>query len=150
MICCICGQDLPEESFYPSELKGHRKPRCRECHKKKKNEKKKKRGEGVMYVNGRLSVCKEHSTSIYWSGNMISTLKRHFPTTKNAELADLLGVSPRTISRKAKELGLVKDEAWMVEVATENGIYGKVTKARKLKEIENRKNNGKHNELVCI
>ena len=54
----------------------------------------------------------------------------------------MLGVSPRTISRKAKELGLVKDEAWMIEIATENGIYGKVTKARKLKEIENRKNNG--------
>lgn len=144
MTCCICGKDLPEKSFYPSELKGHRKPRCRECHKERKNQRRKKRGEGVMYVDGRLSVCEAHSTSIYWTGNMISDLKRHYATTKNKELADLLGVSMRTINRKAKELGLVKDEAWMVEVATENGIYGKVTKARKLKEIENRNNNGRN------
>lgn len=109
-------------------------------------EKENRRGEGIMNVNGRLCVCKAHSTSIYWTGNMISTLKRHFPTTKNAELADLLGVSIRTISRKAKELGLVKDEAWMVEIATENGIFGKITRARKLKEIENRKNNGNNIE----
>ena len=141
MICCICNKDLPEDSFYPSELKKWRKPRCKECHKKQKPPKK-KRGEGIMEVNGRLCICKEHSTTIFWSGNMISTLKRFFPTTKNAELADLLGVSPRTVSRKAKELGLIKDEAWMVEIATENGIYGEVTRRRKLKEIENRKNNG--------
>jgi transcriptional antiterminator len=64
---------------------------------------------------------------------MISTLKRHFPTTKNAELADLLGVSTRTISRKAKELGLIKDESWMIEVATEKRNLRESNQSKKIK-----------------
>ena len=55
---------------------------------------------------------------------MLSDLKRHYATTKNKDLTDLLGVSMRTINRKAKELGLEKDKAWMIEVAYDNGIYG--------------------------
>ena len=149
MICCICCQDLPEESFYPSEFRGNRKARCKECHKERKR-RLNKLNEGVVQRGTRLVIRKDGISRIYWNGNMLSELKRYYPTTKNAELADYFGVSQRTINRKAKELGLVKDEAWMVEIATENGIYGKVTRARKLKEIENRKNNGKHNELGCI
>ena len=53
------------------------------------------------------------STSIYWSDGMLDTLRRRFPTDKNADLALDLGVSPRTLVRKARELGLEKDKELM-------------------------------------
>lgn len=126
---------LPIDSYYPSELKRNRKPRCKECHKAYKNSIRRKREDGVQLQNGRYVVCNKQSTSILWTGNMLSDLKRHYATTKNKELADLLGVSIRTINRKAKELGLEKDKAWMIEVAYDNGIYGKVLKNKKLREL---------------
>ena len=144
--CSTCGRMLEDSDFYASD-----KYRCKECHRKQKKASYDKYHPQIyMGDEGRLLKRSQGHPCIFWNGNMISELKRYYPTTKNAELADYFGVSQRTINRKAKELGLVKDEAWMVEIATENGIYGKVTKARKLKEIENRKNNGKHNELGCI
>lgn len=126
---------LPADSFYPSELKDHRKPRCKECHKAYKNSIRRKREDGVILKDGRYVVCNKQSTSILWTGNMISDLKRYYATTKNKDLADLLGVSMRTINRKAKELGLEKDRAWLIEVAYDNGIYGKVLKNKKLREL---------------
>lgn len=126
---------LPIDSFYPSELKGNRKPRCKCCHKSYKNSIRRKREDGVQLQNGRFVVCNKQSTSILWTGNMLSDLKRHYATTKNKELADLLGVSMRTVNRKAKELGLEKDKAWLIEVAYDNGIYGKVLKNKKLREL---------------
>ena len=120
MICCICGQDLPEESFYPSEFRGHRKARCKECHKERKR-KLSKLNEGVVQRGTRLVIRKDGISRIYWNGNMISELKRYYPTTKNAELADYFGVSQRTINRKAAELGLTKSKQFIADVSKDNG-----------------------------
>lgn len=120
MICCICGKDLPEESFYPSELKGHRKARCKECHKARKR-RLNKLSEGIVQRGNHLIIRKEGISRIYWSGNMLSELKRYYPTTKNAELADYFGVSQRTINRKAAELGLTKSKQFIADVSKENG-----------------------------
>ena len=120
MICCICGKDLPEESFYPSELKGHRKPRCKECHKARKR-RLNKLNEGIVQRGNRLIIRKDGISRIYWSGNMLSELRRYYPTTKNAELADYFGVSQRTINRKAAELGLTKSKQFIADVSKENG-----------------------------
>ena len=120
MICCICGQDLPEESFYPSEFRGHRKARCKECHKERKR-KLSKLNEGVVQRGTRLVIRKDGISRIYWNGNMISELRRYYPTTKNAELADYFGVSQRTINRKAAELGLTKSKQFIADVSKDNG-----------------------------
>ena len=120
MICCICGKDLPEESFYPSELKGHRKPRCRDCHKARKR-KLNKLSEGIVQRGTHLIIRKDGISRIYWSGNMLSELKRYYPTTKNSELADYFGVSQRTINRKAAELGLTKSKQFIADVSKDNG-----------------------------
>lgn len=122
MKCCICGQDLPEEAFYPSELRGNRKARCKECHKSRKK-KLSKLNEGIFQRGIHLIIRKDGVSRIYWSGNMLSELKRYYPTTKNAELADYFGVSQRTINRKAAELGLKKSKQFIAEVSTENGHY---------------------------
>ena len=47
---------------------------------------------------------------------MLDYLRQHYPTTLNEELAGCLGVSPRTMIRKARELGLEKDKAWLASV----------------------------------
>ena len=122
MICCICGKDLPEESFYPSEFRGNRKPRCKECRKERKRELN-KLNEGVIQIGNRLVIRENGISRIYWSANMLSELRRYYPTTKNAELADYFGVSQRTINRKAAELGLTKNKQFIANVATENGYY---------------------------
>ena len=120
MICCICGQDLPEESFYPSEFRGHRKARCKECHKERKR-RLNKLNEGVVQRGTRLVIRKDGISRIYWNGNMISELRRYYPTTKNAELADYFGVSQRTINRKAAELGLTKSKQFIADVSKDKG-----------------------------
>lgn len=70
---------------------------------------------------------------------MLCILKRHYATTFNEELAELIGVSPRTLVRKARELGISKDPDWMKEVCRTNARYGAVVskKNRKLKKITN-------------
>lgn len=65
---------------------------------------------------GRTMEHRHYATRIYWSAAMTDYLRRHFPTTLNDELAGCLGVSPRTMIRKARELGLQKDPAWLKAV----------------------------------
>lgn len=77
--------------------------------------------EGVYYNPklGRIVKQKGHSITIYWSPAMLDYLRRHFPTTLNAELAECLGVGMRTMRRKARELGLEKDHDWLMGVYAE-------------------------------
>ncbi|MCR5578701.1 MAG: hypothetical protein K6F74_05750 [Prevotella sp.] len=74
--------------------------------------------DGIYYnpKYGRIVVHKGYSTRIFWSASMLDYLRRHFATTLNEELAGCLGVSQRTMIRKARELGLTKDEAWLHQV----------------------------------
>jgi hypothetical protein len=53
---------------------------------------------------GRVVVKKGRSMRIHWNQTMIDYLKRNFATTLNDELAEWLGVSLRTMVRKAREL----------------------------------------------
>ena len=68
--------------------------------------------DGVFYdaKRGRLMEHRGYAKSIYWSKDMLDLLKREYPTTFNYEMAELLAMSQRTMQRKAKELGLKKDE----------------------------------------
>lgn len=77
-----------------------------------------------MHTNG-------HSTTIFWSPDMISTIRRYFATTFNDELAGILGVSPRTMLRKARELGLQKDKFWLLNVWNERRKWANSSSRRK-------------------
>lgn len=54
-------------------------------------------------------VDMRQALSIEWTPDMLRILKMKFAKTFNAELADQLRVSPRTLIRKARELQLVKE-----------------------------------------
>lgn len=77
--------------------------------------------DGIYYhpKMGRIVEHYGYSTRIHWSPSMIDYLRQHFPTTLNEELAGCLGVSQRTMIRKARELGLQKDEAWLRRIWNE-------------------------------
>lgn len=71
---------------------------------------------------GRTMQHEHYATRIYWSRDMIDYLRCHFPTTLNDELAGCLGVSVRTMIRKARELGLEKDPQWLAAVWEERRL----------------------------
>ena len=75
---------------------------------------------------GRVMEHQGYATRIHWNGNMISFLRRHFATTLNEEMADCLGVSMRTMIRKARELGLEKDPEWLRKVWEERRMMAHV------------------------
>ena len=71
------------------------------------------------------------STSIFWTPNMISILVKQYPCTTNEEIAGILGISPRTVVRKARELGLEKDHEWLIGIWNERRMIAHVESKRK-------------------
>lgn len=78
-------------------------------------------GRFFHHAYGRVMEHEGYSLHIYWNADMIDYLKRHFARTLNEELAGCLGVSQRTMLRKARELGLRKDREWLRAVYREHG-----------------------------
>ena len=73
---------------------------------------------------GRIMKQEGYSLSYYWSETMLDYLRRNFSTTTNRELAEWLGMSQITVTRKAHALGLRKDAKWMVKMSRRNGNIG--------------------------
>ncbi len=65
---------------------------------------------------GRLVEHEGYATRIFWNQQMLQFLKDNYATTPNEELAGCLGVSTRTMIRKARLLGLQKDREWLTQV----------------------------------
>ena len=89
--------------------------------------------QGVYYNPkvGRIIEHHHHVTRIFWNTQMIDYLRQHFPTTFNDELAGCLGVSQRTMIRKARELGLEKDPEWLSAVWDEHRQLAHIVSKRK-------------------
>ncbi len=68
---------------------------------------------------GRLVVHKGCSLKLFWNNQMTEYLKNNYATTINEELAEWLGVSMRTVIRKAREYGLQKDKNWLESIHNE-------------------------------
>lgn len=77
--------------------------------------------QGIYYSekHRRIVEHRGYATRIFWSTSMTDYLRRHFATTTNEDLAGCLGVSQRTVVRKARELGLEKDAEWLRAVYDE-------------------------------
>lgn len=115
-VCPHCGRKLWLRDFYPSSNGGH-SSWCKDCQKRQKKdryEKTRKVPDGVRICleTGRVFEHKGLSKRIFWNKQMTDDLKRLFATTKNEDLAEIIGVSPRTLIRKARQLGLTKDQQW--------------------------------------
>ena len=123
-ICPHCGRKLWLNEFYPLK-KGGRSSWCHDCVLKYKREyyqKKLKVVDGT-FMHRKLHRIVEHkgySTRIFWNGNMLSIMQRHYHNTINRELAEMLGVSERSVTRKARELGLEKDKEFISSTSKKN------------------------------
>ena len=98
----------------------------------KKNNGYKKVKEGI-YLHPKYGRVMEHhgySTRIFWSTQMLDYLKRNFATTLNDELAGWLGVSMRTMIRKARQLGLQKDPTWLHDMYEERRIMARAAASK--------------------
>lgn len=104
--------------FYRLKKDGALSTYCKECERKAKRKeyaRNRKKPDG-LFMNMRTGQVIEHkgaSTRIHWSGYMVEKITRLYATTKNDDLAVELNVSPRTVVRKARELGLEKDPEWL-------------------------------------
>jgi len=88
---------------------------------------------GTYYdaASGMLYDIRNGTRCRHWSRQMIDDLRRLFPTTFNNELAGILGVSPRTMIRKARELGLEKDPQWLAGVWEQRRHWAHMSSRRK-------------------
>lgn len=128
MRCCTCKRELPKSAFVPSD-----RYRCRECRNARQREGYRRRHPENTWMNTRGQWVKREGRwpSVLWTGNMLSLLKRHFPTTRNRELAELIGVGLWVLKKKAKELGLKKDKEWVRSIRRESGYLGYYESKRK-------------------
>lgn len=77
--------------------------------------------------SGKLMEHDRYAVRLYWSPQMLADLKRHFPTTRNEECAEMLGVSVRTLVRKAREVGIEKDPHWIKGVWNHNRLMAQAS-----------------------
>ena len=68
---------------------------------------------------------------IYWSGDMLSLLRREYPTTHNRDIAGMLRISTMSVVRKANDLGLKKDAEWMLKIRRERAFWARVANKKK-------------------
>lgn len=92
-----------------------------------------RKDDGVRYhaTYGRLMEHRGYSLRIYWNKQMLDYLRSNYATMLNDELAGCLGVSQRTMIRKARELGLEKDREWLAAVWDERRRIAQVMYKRK-------------------
>ena len=137
--CPCCNKALPHSAFYknkncPDGLHTY----CKECYNNKYTRGKQRRPSmariGVFRstVDGRLRVLngKSGGHKIYWTGDMLSLLHKHYATTSNKDLAGMIGLCDRVVREKATELGLVKSRQF---------IHERYSRAAKLRHIARRK-----------
>lgn len=129
-ICPHCGRKLWLREFYPLK-NGSRNSWCHECvveYKREQYRKNRKVPDGT-FMHRTLDRIVEHngySTRIYWTGNMLSIMRRYYHNTINRELAEMLGVSERSVTRKARELGLEKDKEFVSSMSKEHLLLANV------------------------
>lgn len=119
--CSKCGRNQPITEFWKVTWRdGTRHPGriCKTCartYKREEYRRKRKKPDGIRLdpSDGRIYEHNGLSRRIYWSPQMLDDLRRLYPRTKNEDISDRLMVSQRTMTRKARELGLKKDEEWL-------------------------------------
>lgn len=91
-----------------------------------------KRSKQAVLVKAHLlGIKKKKPAGVEWTPQMISTLGHFFPTMFNRYLAQWLGVSLRTLIRKARELGLEKEEGFLDKKREKiNELAGEALRAR--------------------
>ena len=134
-VCPKCGRKLWLRDFYIRHATGEHSTYCKECERERRRNApsyvSRLKPDGIFYTgNGQKVQKKGYSQKIYWDGNMLSVLRRYFPNTRNEEVAEMLGVSPRTVVRKARELGIYKDPGFCKKMSQNAALLAYATNRR--------------------
>ena len=119
-VCPHCRRELLIRDFYTLK-NGTHTSWCKECQRKDKMDRYNrylKKADGYTYdtTTGRTFVKEGLSRRIYWNPQMLSEIRRLYPTNTNQDVSEYIGVSVRTLIRKARELGLEKDPVWLHKI----------------------------------
>ena len=139
--CSVCGEVKPLSEFYTYKYKGRKYTRgfCNACDLRKRRERyREKHPGGLTYDRdtGKLWLRKGRGRSLVWTSQMLSDMRRLFPTTRNDELAGVLGLAVRTVVRKAREMGLDKDKEWLRTIWKTNIRMGQIDVYRNRTTLE--------------
>lgn len=139
--CTKCGEVKNTGDFYLVKNRhGNRvvDSWCKECRIKGSARHRKVHPAGIYQDphDGRLRVYegKRSGRKVYWNDNMLSVVKKYYPNTSNVEVAEMIGVSAKLVSAKAKELGLSKAKTYITEYCKRGAL---------LRAINNRSRNNK-------
>ena len=130
--CVHCGQEKPIEEFCrdSSRATGY-KNICSECSRKYHRElynirRKSKRGVFYDQNTGRLMDYRTSRIKIFWTGEMLSILRKYYPNSSNDEVSEMIVVCNRTLVKKARELGLCKSKEYLHGLHSRCGFLGAV------------------------
>lgn len=127
-ICPKCGKEVPVESFYYRTMGRIAHGRqCRECRLKVRRESARRRREFGRQPQVRI-----------WDDEKIATLRRLYADISNKDISNFIGVAAHNVAYKARNLGLRKSRAYIIQVKSQAGkmAAGK-KKPLKTKHYEN-------------
>lgn len=138
--CTKCGEIKDVSEFYLVKGKsGNRNVDswCKVCRIKGSAKHRKVHPTGVYRDphDGRLRIYerKHGGRKLYWTGDMLSILKRYYPNTSNIEIAEMIGVCSKLVAIKAKELGMSKSESYRKECCRKGAQLRMINNKRKKK-----------------
>ena len=128
--CSSCKEVKDRSEFYYSPKWGY-SSWCKECKTQYERQHRKKPDGLVIDLRfGRPSDKTGKAISIHWDGNMLSIIKKHYPTSTTMEVAEMLGVSVSSVYRKVRELGLKKDREYMRSMMKEKQFFATLASAK--------------------
>lgn len=128
--CSKCGEVKDRSEFYYSPKWGY-SSWCKEC--KTTYERQHRRKPDGLVIDLRFKRPSDKTgkaISIHWDGNMLSIIRKHYPTSNTAEVAEMLGVSVSSVQRKARKLGLKKNREYMRSMMKEKQFFATLASAK--------------------
>lgn len=121
--CSCCGEVKDRSEFYYSPKWGY-SSWCRKC--KTTYERQHRRKPDGLVIDSRFKRPSDKNgkaISIHWDGNMLSIIRKYYPISNTAEVAEMLGVSVASVQRKVRKLGLKKDREYMRSMIKEKQFF---------------------------
>lgn len=128
--CPRCGMVKDRSEFYYSPKWGY-SSWCKTC-KTTYDRQHRRKPDGLVFDSRfkRASDKNGKAISIHWDGNMLSIIRKYYPISNTAEVAEMLGVSVASVQRKVRKLGLKKDREYMRSMMKQKQFYATLASSK--------------------
>ncbi len=137
--CACCHKEKPLSEFYPSKYhNAGYASYCKECSREDWKKRHKPVPKGVFFDDstGKLIDRRTPYPQPFWSENMLNILRRYYPISPTREVSELVGLSCKSVTKKAKQLGLSKSREYIQKMNAENGILGGIANKRRIQKLK--------------